>query len=60
MAKKPKENSGEEGCAMNENAPKPLTAVSIFWAVFLALWAFAISAGILAGLWWFIAKVVIM
>jgi len=45
---------------MNENAPKPLTAVSIFWAAFLALWAFAISASIVAGLWWFIIKVLIM
>jgi len=32
-----------------ENPPpvKPLTAGAVFWSVFLALWAFGISAGIL-------------
>lgn len=45
---------------MSETAPKPLTAITVFWAVFLALWAFAISVGVLAGLWWFVTKLLIL
>jgi hypothetical protein len=45
---------------MSENAPKPLTAEGVFWAVLLALWIFSISAGIVAAIWWFITKVLIM
>jgi hypothetical protein len=31
-------------------SPSPITAVGIFWAVFFALWAFCITAGIVAAL----------
>jgi hypothetical protein len=31
-------------------SPSPITAGAIFWAVFFALWAFCITAGIVAAL----------
>jgi hypothetical protein len=30
--------------------PRPLTAVTIFWTVFGALWAFGLTAGIVAAI----------
>jgi len=43
--------SNGEDKRINDTEPKPLTAGKVFWAVFLALWAFAITAGILGELW---------
>jgi hypothetical protein len=45
---------------MTDTPLKPLTPIAVFWTVFLALWAFAISAAVLVGLVWFVAKFLIL
>jgi hypothetical protein len=45
---------------MDETPPKPLSATATFWLVFLALWAFTISAALLVGLWWFVTRLVML